>query len=164
MKKQQYENLLSFFKSRPRLLKLTVILQKAITIGVYIFYPVLLVALVALHDVRFWRVLCVPAVSFVTVSIVRAVINAPRPYEVFGTTPLINKKRGGKSMPSRHTFSVFIIAVATMYINFPLGAVIAVLGLFLAASRVFHGVHFIRDVAVGFLAAAVFGLIGFVII
>lgn len=164
MKKQQYENILSFLKNQPRLLRLTVILQKAITIGVYIFYPVLLVSLVALHDMRFWRVLCVPAVSFVTVSIVRAVINAPRPYEVFGTTPLINKKSGGKAMPSRHTFSVFIIAEAAMYISFPLGAAIAALGVLLAAGRVLLGVHFIRDVVVGFFAAAIFGLIGFVII
>ncbi len=58
----------------------------------------------------FWVVI-VPFLGFVTLTIVRRIINRPRPYEVDGIPPLIEKDTSGKSFPSRHVFSAYMIAL-----------------------------------------------------
>ena len=45
------------------------------------------------------------------VSVSRKIINEPRPYEKYGVPPVLDKDTSGKSFPSRHVFSVFVIAV-----------------------------------------------------
>ena len=55
------------------------------------------------------RALLVPGISFGAVSLFRWAFRAPRPYEVFETTPVIKKNTKGKSFPSRHVFSIFVI-------------------------------------------------------
>ena len=52
---------------------------------------------------------------FVGLSVVRKIINAPRPYEKFDMPPVLEKDTKGKSFPSRHVFSVFIIAMTIFY-------------------------------------------------
>lgn len=107
--------------------------------------------------------IAVPAISFVLVSLLRRCINAPRPYEVFNAQPVIAKDTLGKSFPSRHTFSIFIIGM-TFYACCPLtwsGPAILALGCVLGAIRVLAGVHFPRDVIAGALAGILCGIVGF---
>lgn len=137
------------------------ILNKLITTVVYITYPLVLAFLVITQDARFWRVLVIPAISFVLVSLIRYYINAPRPYEVSNSVPIIKKDTKGKSFPSRHVFSVFVIASTLYYISNPLGLFLMVAGIGLAIIRVVGGVHFPRDVIIGAIIGILAGVLGF---
>ena len=97
------------------------------------------------------RAVLVPGISFVLVTVLRKVINAPRPYEVFDASPVIPKDTRGNSFPSRHAFSIFVIAM-TFYACCPLvwaGPVMFAAGVLLAVIRVVSGVHFPCDVVWG---------------
>lgn len=112
------------------------------------------------------KAILVPAVSFIAVSLLRALINAPRPYEAFALPPVIAKDTKGKSFPSRHAFSIFVIGV-TFLAACPLplvGWLILALGVCLAVVRVLAGVHFPRDVAAGALLGIACGCLGFWIV
>lgn len=136
-------------------------LNNFITISVYCLYPITLVLLALTQDGRFWRVLFTPAISFVMVSIFRNFINAPRPYEVADTVPIIKKETKGKSFPSRHVFSVFVIATTLFYIYKPVGILLMLAGILLAILRVVGGVHFPRDVIAGAIIGILSGFLGF---
>lgn len=137
--------------------------NKLITYLVYTTYPVVLILLMYNGDPRFWRVLLAPAVSFVLVSVFRKVVNAPRPYEVTGKKPIIKKETEGNSFPSRHVFSVFVIASTLYFISAPLGILLMLLGIVLAVLRVIGGVHFPRDVIAGAIIGILSGVLGFYI-
>lgn len=136
-------------------------LNRVITRSVYATYPVVLILLVYWGDSRFWRVLLAPSISFVLVSVFRNMINAPRPYEVTGVTPIIQKDTQGKSFPSRHVFSMFVIATTFYFISQPLGIVLMVMGCVLAVLRVIGGVHYARDVIAGAIIGIISGVLGF---
>ena len=101
----------------------------------------------------------VPGVSFVIVSIFRYIYNAPRPYEVNDVTPMTGKKTKGKSMPSRHTFSIFVIAMTVFYYDYRFGICLLFAGVILATLRVLERVHFVKDVVVGAIIGIGAGLI-----
>ncbi|PWL73183.1 MAG: phosphatase PAP2 family protein [Clostridiales bacterium] len=120
----------------------------------YAGYPVLLLVLALSRDIRFWKVLWIPAAVFVLVTVLRKVINARRPYEVLEIEPLVHKEKKSESFPSRHVASAVILAVAFWYICPPAGIAAGLIALLLAVLRPIAGVHFPRDV----LAAAVISL------
>ena len=70
------------------------------------------------------------------------------------------KDKTGQSMPSRHCFSAAAIAGTAWYVLPPLGAVLAVLGVLIAISRVVTGVHYISDVLAGLAFGSVFAVLG----
>lgn len=127
----------------------------------YVCYPLALAVLAFARDGRFWRVLLVPGISFVLVSLLRKGVNRPRPYQALDIHPLIHKDTQGKSFPSRHVFSVFVIDMAFWYLCPPLGGVFLAVGLILAACRVLGGVHYPSDVCFGALLAVAAGILGF---
>ncbi|MFW5787175.1 MAG: phosphatase PAP2 family protein [Halanaerobiales bacterium] len=160
MNESTYKNILNFLHNRPILVKLLQILNKFITSVVYVLYPGLLILLIYRGDMRFWKVFLVPGTSFVLVSVFRKHYNASRPYEVMDIIPVINKNTEGRSFPSRHVFSVFIIAMAFYYIYPSAGAVLMVVGLILAFLRVIVGVHYPRDVIGGIVIGILSGMVG----
>ena len=91
----------------------------------------------------------VPAVSFVVVTLFRKIVNEPRPYEKYDLPPVIDKDAGGKSFPSRHVFSVFVIAVTVFVRNPAAGCILAMIGIMIAVIRVIGGVHTVWDVTAG---------------
>lgn len=103
-------------------------------------------------------------IPFVLVSVIRKLIGAPRPYELYGFYEVKPKEKTGQSFPSRHVFSAFIIAVLAIPVSVWLGAVALVMGASLAVARVLLGMHFIRDVAAGALAGVVCGVLGVIIL
>ena len=105
-------------------------------------------------------VLLSAAVPFLAVSAVRFLINAPRPYELYDFYEKKPKEKHGKSFPSRHVYSAFVIATLAFVYSIPLGVSLALIGVSLAAARVLLGIHFIRDVLCGALIGTVSGLIG----
>ena len=156
-------------RARPVLARGVSLANKVITDVVYVAYPCLLVWLTyaavtgAAGAVgTLLRAVLVPGVSFALVTVLRKAINAPRPYEVFDASPIIPKDTRGNSFPSRHAFSIFVIAM-TFCACCPLawvGPVMLVVGVLLAVIRVVSGVHFPRDVVVGALLGMLAGFMG----
>lgn len=135
-------------------------LDRLTTRTVYLVYIVFLGVLLFNGDSRFLRVLIAPAVSFVILSVFRRYNNAPRPYQEFDIEPIIVKGTQGKSFPSRHVFSSFLIAMTLYYVSIPIGITLMIIGSLIAIVRVVGGVHFPRDVIAGALIGILFGIIG----
>ncbi len=112
---------------------------------------------------KFIEAILVPGISFVLVSVFRYIYNAPRPYEVTGIPPMTGKKTKGKSMPSRHTFSIFIIAMTVFYYDYRIGICMLLVGAVLGILRVIERVHFVKDVVVGAALGIGFGLLYYVL-
>jgi membrane-associated phospholipid phosphatase len=149
--------------------KTILILNSVLTKAVYALYPLLLIYLAVYHltdkEPGFVPALLVPGISFVLVSIFRSWYDAPRPYEIPGAEPpLIKKDAPGKSFPSRHIFSIFVIAVTFFWVWPVPGILIGIAGVLLAWSRVAGGVHFPRDVIAGALIGVFSGVIGYYLI
>ncbi|WP_165253320.1 phosphatase PAP2 family protein [Adlercreutzia sp. ZJ304] len=138
--------------------------SKILTAIGYIAYPLLLVLLAIFDRQMLLRCIVVPAIGFVGVSIFRNIVNAPRPYEVNDTAPLIPKNTRGHSFPSRHTFSMFTIACTWMLYQPIVGTALLVLACAMAVIRVVGGVHFPRDVIVGAISAIVVCAAGYLLI
>jgi len=103
----------------------------------------------------------VPATGFVILSLLRKKINAPRPYEEWTIKPLLDRDSPGQSMPSRHVFSATIISMACIHASLSLGIILLVLSVLLGLVRVLGGVHYPKDVVVGYICALVWGVIFF---
>lgn len=104
-----------------------------------------------------------PAAAFIFVTILRAALNRPRPYEVFGTAPLLEKDTERHSFPSRHVASAFVIAVSGLLYDGRICILLSIFGALIAFIRVAGGVHFIKDVAAGAAIGAAFGTAAVVI-
>lgn len=131
---------------------------KAATGIMYGAYPILLLR--HLHAGAYGellRAVLIPGVSFVLLSLVRARINRPRPYETWDIRPLIHKDTKGHSMPSRHVFSSAVIAMAWLRAFPPAGGVLLGISAAAALIRVLGGVHYPSDVLAGYLAGVLAG-------
>lgn len=157
MTREQYERWSAPFRTPGRTRALGV-LNRVLTLSCYLAYPLALVLLAVRRDSRGLWALVIPAVSFLLLSVFRDRYNAPRPYEVLEITPLIHKDTRGHSFPSRHVFSVFVIAMTFLWLLPPVGILFLCFGLLLAWCRVIGGVHFPRDVAAGALCGVLAGL------
>ena len=93
----------------------------------------------------------------------RLLINRTRPYEKYNYTPVFPKDTKGKSFPSRHAASAFILSYAFLYINPILGIISLSISLVLASLRPLCGVHYISDVVAGILISSVIGILFFFI-
>ena len=164
MTKEQYIKITEPMRSDPEKTKRIVSLNQIFTGLVFMVYPLYLVVLYLEKDPKLMRAVLVPAVSFVLVTVFRKIMNLPRPYEKFQIPPVIEKDTKGKSFPSRHVFSVFIIAV-TIFCSHPgPGVLIALIGVGMAVIRVLGGVHEPKDVIVGAVLGLVCGMVGFYIL
>ena len=103
----------------------------------------------------------IPASGFVILSFLRKKINAPRPYEEWDIKPLLDRDSPGQSMPSRHVFSATIISTACLHASLTMGMICLTLSAFLGLVRVLGGVHFPKDVVVGYICALVWGVLFF---
>ena len=104
--------------------------------------------------------LAVPALVFVLGTALRRAINRPRPYEALGFAPLFPKDTKGQSFPSRHCFSAACIAVAASQVCPAAAAVLGLLALVIALTRVLCGVHYISDVLGGLVFGAAASWLG----
>lgn len=170
MKKETYIKMTQPFRDHPELAKGIHIANKVCTGVMYLAYPLLLVYLFFYAHLSsyfsFKRALLVPAVSFVLLTIVRALINRPRPYEKFELQPVIKKDTKGNSFPSRHVFSATMIAMTFLLMS-PfgwLGLLFLVVAVLLAVVRVLSGVHYISDVIAGFAVAVIAAVLGYLVI
>ena len=105
--------------------------------------------------------LFIPASGFVILSFLRKKINAPRPYDVWEIVPLLDRDSQGQSMPSRHVFSATIISMVCLHASLSVGVILLVFPALLGLVRVLGGVHFPKDVVVGYICGLVWGVLFF---
>ena len=103
----------------------------------------------------------IPASGFVILSFLRKKINTPRPYEKWDIKPLLDRDSPGQSMPSRHVFSATIISMACLHASLTMGMICLTLSAFLGLVRVLGGVHYPKDVVVGYICGLVWGVLFF---
>ena len=163
MTQRQYERLSAPFRREAWAKGLNAV-NKFLTGFCYCVYPLLLIFLAVSRDGRFWKALLVPGISFALLSAVRDKLNAKRPYELLDIQPIITKNTKGHSMPSRHVFSMFVIAMTFLWVLPWAGIALLCFGALLAAVRVIGGVHFPRDVIAGALVGVLSGMLGFWVI
>ena len=160
MKKETYVKCMDFIRSTPSGVVIVNNLGKLftfITAACYLFITA------GCIWGRLWQeliiYLAIPGISFVAVSIFRKCYNAKRPYEIYDFKPLIPKDTIGKSFPSRHVLSIFVIGTTLLYHYTFTGVLILYMGCLLAAIRVITGVHFPKDVIVGGLIGILCGAV-----
>ena len=158
-----YDRVASNIENKPFLLSLLRAFNRFMTVVMPMIYLTLL-ATTYLQEGLGKQVLIyvfIPASGFVILSFLRKKINAPRPYEEWDIKPLLDRDSPGQSMPSRHVFSATIISMACMHASLPIGMICLTLSAFLGLVRVLGGVHYPKDVVVGYICALVWGVIFF---
>ena len=161
--KSRYERLLYRVYKDDTLAEILKITSYAIVLlTVYAFFARIMGLLET--PIELIKLLAVTGIPFVAVSLMRVFINAPRPYELLEFYEKKPKGKAGRSFPSRHVFSVFVIATVLVTYNPILSAALMLAGALLAFLRVCLGIHFIRDVVAGALIGAVSGGIGLAVI
>ena len=158
-----YDHIAGNIENKPFLLRLLRAFNRFMTVVMPMIYLTLL-ATTYLQQGLGKQVLIyvfIPASGFVILSFLRKKINAPRPYEEWTIKPLLDRDSPGQSMPSRHVFSATIISMASFHASLSLGVILLVFSAFLGVVRVLGGVHYPKDVVVGYICGLVWGMIFF---
>lgn len=158
-----YDYITANIEKKPFFLSLLKSFNRFMTVVMPIVYLTLLVITYLQEGLgkQVWMYVFIPASGFVMLSLLRKKINAPRPYEVWGIVPLLDRDSPGQSMPSRHVFSASIISMACLHASLTVGFILLVLSALLGLVRVLGGVHFPKDVLVGYISGLVWGVIFF---
>ena len=158
-----YDHIAGNIENKPFLLSLLRTFNRFMTVVMPMIYVTLL-ATTYLQQGLGKQVLIyvfIPASGFVILSFLRKKINTPRPYEEWAIKPLLDRDSPGQSMPSRHVFSATIISMACLHASLTMGMICLTLSAFLGLVRVLGGVHFPKDVVVGYICGLVWGVIFF---
>lgn len=161
MNEKQYERISEPFRNESKK-KMVLLLNKLLTSIGYISYPILLVLTFINNQEMLIKTILIPAIGFVLLTFVRKGINKKRPYETLNIKPIIQKNKQGNSMPSRHVFSMTMIALSWFTLSPLVGSILILASIVLGMIRVIGGVHYPSDVFVGFMSAIIWGL-GFLI-
>lgn len=161
---RQYARWTAGLRTHPRARAAVLGANRWLKVPCYVLYPLLL-ALTWFGvgcipaGATFWHALLAPVMGFALETALRAWLDAPRPYELLAIDPLVHKGTHGKSFPSRHVFSAFVIATCWLSYSVPVGCALAAAGTVLAVARVLGGVHFPRDVVAGAVLGIVVGIL-----
>jgi len=158
-----YDHIAGKIEKKPIFLRLLRAFNRLMTVVLPIVYLTLLAATYFQEGFgkQVWMYVFVPASGFVILSLFRKKINAPRPYEVWEIVPLLDRDSPGQSMPSRHVFSATIISMACLHASLIMGMICLTLSAFLGLVRVLGGVHYPKDVLVGYACGLVWGVLFF---
>lgn len=160
MNEEKYKKVIEVFRKSRTGVYLLRRLDFGITWITIIAYVALLVYLFFTDHTKCYPVLIIPGICFGIITVFRNVYSAKRPYEVFDILPLIEKETKGKSFPSRHVFSIFMIGMTYWFVCKPIAILLFVLGVILGLIRVIAGLHYPRDVIAGMLVALIGGGVG----
>lgn len=104
-----------------------------------------------------------PAGCLFISGLLRRKINRKRPYEQLSIRPLVQKK-GGKSFPSNHTASAFVLALTMFRLSAILGWGMIILAAVTGLSRLAAGLHWPEDVLAGAGLGLLCGAVGLIIL
>ena len=158
-----YDHIAGNIENKPFLLSLLRTFNRFMTVVMPIVYLTLLTTIYFREGFgkQVLIYVFIPASGFVILSFLRKKINAPRPYEEWDIKPLLDRDSPGQSMPSRHVFSATIISMACLHASLTMGMICLTLSAFLGLVRVLGGVHFPKDVVVGYICGLVWGVLFF---
>ena len=158
-----YDHIAANIENKPIFLRLLRAFNRFMTVVMPIVYLILLTTTYLQEGLgkQVGIYLFIPASGFVILSFLRKKINAPRPYEEWDIKPLLDRDSPGQSMPSRHVFSATIISMACLHASLSVGVILLVFSALLGLVRVLGGVHFPKDVVVGYICGLVWGVIFF---
>ncbi|UJC99604.1 phosphatase PAP2 family protein [Streptococcus oralis] len=158
-----YQNISSRLTSHPPLLFLLCSFNRLMTVAMPLVYLILLVTTYLKLGLgqQVGVYVLIPASGFVILSLFRKKINHPRPYETWDIRPLLDKDSSGQSMPSRHVFSATIISMAYFHAWTLIGMILLICSGVLALVRVLGGVHYPKDVLVGYVCGLLWGFFFF---
>lgn len=158
-----YDYIAANIKNKPFLLSLLRTFNRFMTVVMPIVYLTLLTTTYLQQGLgkQVLIYVFIPASGFVILSLLRKKINALRPYEEWAIKPLLDRDSPGQSMPSRHVFSASIISMACLHTSLTMGMICLILSAFLGLVRVSGGVHYPKDVVVGYICGLVWGVIFF---
>lgn len=164
-RQEKYSKRMKYMAEHPKAALLLHRINRVITAVVFCAYPLLLLWLLRNRDSALADAIIIPLDSFLILSVFRYLVNRRRPYEAYGVGPAIPKDTKGKSFPSRHVFSAFVIAMTYLFF-FPYswcGICLLLMGVVLAVFRVISGVHYVSDVIVGAAWGIAAGLFYFIV-
>ena len=160
---QSYERMKNKIVSNKFLYNAIKIMYKVLPLVIFLAYPLLVAYLIFNWDTRYIRVIFVPIGVYIAITIMRIIVNRPRPYEKEGISTLFPKSTKGKSFPSRHCGSAFIIAFAFWYISIGLGIPCMIIATIISLLRPVAGVHYISDILGAVAISSLFGILFFFI-
>ena len=140
-----------------RIVSLSCVLVTAYAVGY------LLVSLLAKAPWEALKIALLLLVPLLFISLVRRLVKAPRPFELYDIEPPKGRHAKGRSFPSRHAHAAFAVASVMIFYQPVFGALLFAVGLFAAIARVWLGLHFPRDVIAGALTGTVSSLLGMLI-
>ena len=155
---QFYQNMLSTINQHQKLKKIIIYMSQYLPYIIFIIYPCLITFLMVSHHSLLLEIIIKPMIAFVFVTLLRKIINRPRPFETMFITPLIHHD-SGESFPSRHALSAMIIAFMFLKFNIYLGIFVLIIALIICLSRVLTGVHYISDILSAILIALIIALL-----
>ena len=158
-----YDHITANIENKPIFLRLLRAFNRFMTVVMPIVYLILLTTTYLQEGLgkQVGIYLFIPASGFVILSFLRKKINALRPYEGWDIKPLLDRDSPGQSMPSRHVFSATIISMACLHASLSVGVILLVFSALLGLVRVLGGVHYPKDVVVGYICALVWGVLFF---
>lgn len=158
-----YDHIAANIENKPIFLRLLRAFNRFMTVVMPIVYLILLTTTYLQEGLgkQVGIYLFIPASGFVILSFLRKKINAPRPYEGWDIKPLLDRDSPGQSMPSRHVFSATIISMACLHASLSVGVILLVLSALLGLVRVLGGMHYPKDVVVGYICGLVWGVLFF---
>lgn len=161
MNRERYLFFIHWAKEFPIREKIICGLTKWIPITLGMFYFCSLVFCFFFYPVELFRLFVRPFACFSFVTVLRNLLKAPRPYDVFDYIPLCGYQPGkNRSFPSRHTASAVILALEMNEIfGGAFGSFCIVLSIVMGICRILCGNHFIKDVIVGGLIAILFNCV-----
>ena len=141
---QFYQHITAPFYRHPWTIPLLRAVNKFVVWVMYVAYIVILVWVEKNDVLKAGPFLLIPGIGFILLSFIP--IN-----------PLIRRQKIGDSLPSRHVFSATVIAMCGFRLNLILGIILLALAVVSAITRVIGGVHFPRDVIIGFICGVICG-------
>ena len=161
----RYEALIYKIYSMPTVAEMIKVLSHLI--GALAIYAYIWLLLMTFYDngfIELLRIILVTGAPFLVVSVLRELIGAPRPYDIYPFFEKKPKNKKGRSFPSRHVFSIVLIGFIFTTLSLWIGIGIIASALVLAVLRVMLGIHFIRDVVAGAIMGTVAGAIGLLVL
>lgn len=163
-----YNKSAAFYNAHPRAKRLLIIGNTFLTLlffGCYggLWAYTLLLAPLSIKDMV--KILFVPLLALLTVTVLRIAMDRPRPYTESGAgiTPLIQKSSTGQSFPSRHLACATVIAMTFLPYYPVMGGALLCLSLALGYTRFATGVHYPSDLVAGWTLGACIGYLIFIL-